>query len=144
MGNNLPAYEVRCAQCDVSFPVGTKVCIHCGGRTGKSSQFVALESLLSESGLREDGESDPWSGGYADDDASGDVSAADSYSTAPAGPSVFGEPGVDDARRDGSIEIEEDLPSGAQGTILKLVRSMGGVIWIVLFIIFSLAQNCEN
>lgn len=24
-------YEVRCAQCRVSFPVGTKRCLHCGG-----------------------------------------------------------------------------------------------------------------
>jgi hypothetical protein len=29
-------YEVRCESCRVSFPVGTKVCIHCGGRTGPS------------------------------------------------------------------------------------------------------------
>ena len=30
-------YEVRCESCRVSFPVGTKVCIHCGGRTGPSA-----------------------------------------------------------------------------------------------------------
>ena len=29
-------YEVRCPRCDVSFPVGTRVCLHCGGRTGPS------------------------------------------------------------------------------------------------------------
>ncbi len=27
-------HEVRCLQCDVSFPVGTKRCLHCGGRVG--------------------------------------------------------------------------------------------------------------
>lgn len=25
-------YEVWCGHCDVSFPVGTKKCMHCGGR----------------------------------------------------------------------------------------------------------------
>ena len=29
-------YEVRCPRCDVSFPKGTKKCMHCGGRTGPS------------------------------------------------------------------------------------------------------------
>jgi hypothetical protein len=27
-------YEVRCPRCNVSFPPGTKRCMHCGGRTG--------------------------------------------------------------------------------------------------------------
>jgi len=26
-------YEVRCPHCNVSFPVGTKRCLHCGART---------------------------------------------------------------------------------------------------------------
>lgn len=30
-----PAVEVRCHRCDVSFPVGTKRCIHCGERIGR-------------------------------------------------------------------------------------------------------------
>ncbi|NNL67990.1 MAG: hypothetical protein HKP30_17205 [Myxococcales bacterium] len=34
-----PAFEVRCHDCDVSFPVGTKVCVHCGGRIGKPFLF---------------------------------------------------------------------------------------------------------
>ena len=28
-------YEVRCEACRVSFPLGTKTCLHCGGRLGK-------------------------------------------------------------------------------------------------------------
>ncbi len=28
-----PAYEVRCPTCAVTFPVGTRRCIHCGGAT---------------------------------------------------------------------------------------------------------------
>jgi len=37
-------FEVRCLQCDVSFPVGTKRCMHCGnkiGRTPRSSPELA-------------------------------------------------------------------------------------------------------
>lgn len=30
-------YESRCPSCDVTFPAETKVCIHCGGRTGPST-----------------------------------------------------------------------------------------------------------
>ena len=30
-------YEVRCHTCDVSFPPGEKVCLHCGGRLGGGS-----------------------------------------------------------------------------------------------------------
>jgi hypothetical protein len=28
-------YEVHCPRCRVTFPVGTKRCVHCGGRTGQ-------------------------------------------------------------------------------------------------------------
>jgi hypothetical protein len=27
-------YEVRCERCRVTFPVGTRRCVHCGGRIG--------------------------------------------------------------------------------------------------------------
>jgi hypothetical protein len=30
-----PAYQVRCQLCNVTFPVGTKRCIHCGEKIGK-------------------------------------------------------------------------------------------------------------
>jgi len=31
----LTAYEVRCPGCDVTFPPGTRQCIHCGSRIGR-------------------------------------------------------------------------------------------------------------
>ena len=37
------AYEVRCPRCDVSFPIGTRRCFHCGGRTGPG-RFVISEA----------------------------------------------------------------------------------------------------
>ena len=39
-------YEVRCSPCDVSFPVETKRCIHCGGRLGKlAPRLQGVEGL---------------------------------------------------------------------------------------------------
>lgn len=35
-------YEVRCSNCDVSFPVEAKRCIHCGGRLGKIAPRVQV------------------------------------------------------------------------------------------------------
>lgn len=32
-------YEVRCYECEVSFPVGTKRCMYCGNRPGQRSLF---------------------------------------------------------------------------------------------------------
>ena len=34
-------FEVRCPSCDVSFPPETRVCVHCGGRTGPARFQVA-------------------------------------------------------------------------------------------------------
>ena len=33
-------YEVRCHECDVSYPVGTKRCMYCGNRPGQRSLFT--------------------------------------------------------------------------------------------------------
>ncbi len=33
------AFEVRCPDCRVSFPVGTRRCIHCGERLGRRLQL---------------------------------------------------------------------------------------------------------
>ena len=38
-------FEVRCHRCNVSFPPGTKVCLHCGGRTGEPAAPVLLSAL---------------------------------------------------------------------------------------------------
>jgi hypothetical protein len=36
-------YEVRCPRCDVSFPVETRRCIHCGGPTSASESPPPIE-----------------------------------------------------------------------------------------------------
>ena len=35
-------FEVRCERCRVTFPVGTRRCIHCGGPTGASVRKAEL------------------------------------------------------------------------------------------------------
>ena len=52
-------FEVRCHRCNVSFPPGTKVCLHCGGRTGESAAPVLLSQLLVSSGAEEAGAQPP-------------------------------------------------------------------------------------
>ena len=53
-------YEVRCSSCDVSFPVGTRSCMHCGGRTGSSpwNAGPAPPDLLERYDAREGGETE--------------------------------------------------------------------------------------
>jgi hypothetical protein len=34
--DSVSRYESRCPKCNVTFPIETKVCIHCDGRTGPS------------------------------------------------------------------------------------------------------------
>jgi hypothetical protein len=31
-------FEVYCGRCQVTFPVGTRRCVHCGGRTGPTRE----------------------------------------------------------------------------------------------------------
>ncbi len=45
-----PAFEVYCPHCSVSFPVGTRTCLHCGGRTSRerSPRQVIMPPPLEE------------------------------------------------------------------------------------------------
>ena len=51
-------YEVRCPRCSVSFPVGTRSCLHCGGRVGRGAPLreEPIGPVLDETGVEEDGE----------------------------------------------------------------------------------------
>ncbi len=41
-------FEVHCPRCRVSFPLGTRTCLHCGGRTRKAtSPPQMLETAVS-------------------------------------------------------------------------------------------------
>jgi len=55
-----PVFEVRCHNCDVSYPVGTKQCVHCGQRIARS-RFLPIETdedvpVLTSPGELEDAE----------------------------------------------------------------------------------------
>ena len=60
-----PAVEVRCDDCNVSFPPGTKRCIHCGEKIG-GLLFVPVENEegipVLESADLEDAEVEPRGG----------------------------------------------------------------------------------
>ena len=58
----MSAYEVRCYQCNVSFPEGTKRCMHCGGRTGQQpvkGLIPGLETPRPFQAEVEDGDENP-------------------------------------------------------------------------------------
>ena len=45
-----PAIEVRCLACDVSFPPGTKRCLHCGEKIG-TPRFLPVDNEQGIPGL---------------------------------------------------------------------------------------------
>ncbi len=107
MDSTPSAYEVRCARCEVSFPVETRRCLHCGGPTGRPGTGVALESWVS-------------SNGEVDDE--------------------FPEPtGLLLPGQDGREIETPDEPSSIGRS---LIRSLGGFVWIIVLIGFTLARNC--
>ena len=40
-----PRFEVHCPQCQVSFPVGTRRCLHCGGGTVEPEVAAQIHAL---------------------------------------------------------------------------------------------------
>ena len=39
-GTQANPYEVYCTHCNVSFPVGTRVCVHCGQPIGREASLA--------------------------------------------------------------------------------------------------------
>jgi hypothetical protein len=73
-------FEVRCPSCNVSFPVGTKRCIHCGERTskslGNSSGRLRSQEPASTQELRGPGSTIDYDGGESPFDEAGDEAVA--------------------------------------------------------------------
>lgn len=127
-------YEVRCSRCDVSFPVGTRKCIHCGGPTG------APESLFNESSM------DPASIQGAGAGVRIEPGARVGTSSEPivAGresPFSIGESGLGEDRPN---PRELEMPDEPTSLARTLMRSLGGIVWILLLIGFTLARDCGN
>jgi hypothetical protein len=115
-------YEVWCPSCEVSFPVGTKSCIHCGARTvadrpPKSARLSPrYASAKDQRGFSERFEHDPESS------ITGVVSAAEFEPLAQ------------------SSEEEEQQESPRR----RGLRAGMSVIWMVLLAAGYLWQNCAG
>lgn len=121
-------YEVRCPRCDVSFPVETRRCIHCGGPTASSDAVAATSATPAPTtptsgppapiGIETEG-SYPWS------------RRRDARTRAPSDPIA---PGAEAPAPD------EATPSlGA-----SLLRSFGSLFWIIALIGFSIMRSCSE
>jgi hypothetical protein len=52
-------YEVRCPRCNVTFPVETRTCIHCGGPTSASGTHSVHEEEMRPIGIDMSGSAMP-------------------------------------------------------------------------------------
>lgn len=125
MESRLSQYEVRCFRCDVSFPVETRTCIHCGGATSAASESAGSAPVF-EFGSRSGAENAPgWRGG--------ENSLRESMGGVSDQP-----PPVDNLdERSSASPISEPTSEPSVGR--SILGSMGSLIWIALLIAFSLA-----
>ena len=99
------SYEVRCPRCDVSFPVETRRCIHCGGPTAASASPppMAVETVSSF----------PWSRPQET------PTGAPEDGAAPGG--------------GGGSELPEEAPTSTGATLLRTFGSLIWVVALVAF-----------
>lgn len=121
-----PPYEVRCPRCQVSFPVETRKCIHCGGAIARSRNVqiegtTGLPPAPSDFEPIEPEAETPFKSGTP-------LSQAISESIHGPGPN------------ERELDVEDEQPS----VVRRLISSLGGVIWIVLLIAFALARQCNG
>ena len=113
-------YEVRCPRCNVSFPVQTKRCIHCGGKTGSAmiEQQEFHQTIVGQVSVSESTE-------HAAASASGG-----GYAASPFQP---------ESRR--GFEVDEDEETSGRPSIL---RSASTIMWIALAILFTVMRACQD
>ena len=112
-------FEVRCDRCDVTFPIGTRKCIHCGGATTKSTGALwrdqdSVPGIDLESRFGGDDNESVW------------PTAADP------------EPVLQESEAPIPRELaspEQTSPSVGR----SILGSMGSLVWIALLIAFSLS-----
>ncbi|MFP6655183.1 MAG: hypothetical protein VCB25_06120 [Myxococcota bacterium] len=115
MQSKASPYEVRCFRCDVSFPVETRICMHCGGAIARAH----VARLLGTEAWQE--------------------SSAAAYSPEPIEPpdgSLFTLPKFDSSERE--VPLSEEPTSTGR----SLIRGLGGFVWVILLIGFTLMRNC--
>ncbi|MEZ4281989.1 MAG: hypothetical protein R3F21_20490 [Myxococcota bacterium] len=115
-------YEVRCPRCDVSFPVETRRCIHCGGPTSAAGATapVVVDTKDMPPWIRSSEEAGRSPGAYDDAGSGG-------------GGSV---PRIGDEDR---AEVPEEAPSSLASTLL---RTFGSLFWVIALVAFSILRNC--
>jgi hypothetical protein len=113
-GSPANAYEVRCDHCDVSFPVETKRCIHCGGRTGLRSIFQ--QEIAPDPGVV-----------FAPTLNPDQLNRQPPQEIDPI-----------DARSELPEETEDERPGGS------MFRLAGNLSWILLFAALTLYRACTN
>ncbi|MGB0619093.1 MAG: hypothetical protein ACPGVZ_06420 [Myxococcota bacterium] len=133
-------YEVRCPRCDVSFPVETKTCIHCGGPTGEAGGFL------------EAGEPAEYRTPIEPTDYTTSTARAEPMPSSADSPlGVLREAGIlrDDSRAEATnaraeAENGRAYQEDAQppSFVQTLMRSAGSFIWVLLLIAFSLSRSC--
>jgi len=117
-------YEVRCARCDVSFPVETRRCIHCGGPTAASDAPVGTGA-----------------------DFPGPIEVMRTGpSPATAAPSPLPAPVSSDRLPPfpGPIGESEPADEARPGLGATLLRSFGSLFWIIALIGFSIVRSCSE
>lgn len=58
--SDVSKYEVRCPSCDVSFPIETKRCVHCGSKTAPSQMGPGRYAVGGGAPSNAEGESPAW------------------------------------------------------------------------------------
>lgn len=135
-GRKSSPYEVRCPNCDVSFPVETRTCLHCGGKTTEAGAFFDMEDPVEFStGVGADGY-EISSSRPSEQDAS--------QVDAPFG--VLHEAGIfrDDSRSEPENDRAYQEEAEPPGFVQTLMRSAGSFIWVLLLIAFSLSRSCGD
>ena len=135
------AFEVWCPRCDVSFPVETKRCVHCGGattKTGRSRFDASAEPSNYES------DESRWSHSHDDSHYEGD-SGHDgglSQESSAASEDGIGRDELFQLPDFGAGESEAEVSNGPVSTLQSVIRSLGGFIWVIVFVAFTLVRNC--
>jgi len=153
-------YEVRCPRCDVSFPVGTRTCLHCGGATGKPGEVVHDESLVFsdiDHGVGSSGSasvSESMSHRYRDSGpiepvsespfGIGDSSPIGGSAGTSIGDAIRNAVAQTGRGRDRENDRELETDEAPSSFVGGLIRSLGGLIWVILLIGFSLARSCGD
>ncbi len=114
-------FEIRCHDCNVSFPPETKVCFHCGKRIGSRRQVLDSAPALEEA-FKHLVPADPVA--KKSDLNFGDTSQASRHA-------------ADEARQIAEEEQEEEPRS-------TKARLLGNFVWIALAILFTTYRACNG